>query len=154
MSSGREFTGTAVQMARKLRADEKYLGAIDLDDNRDTWMRITGVYELNNIDVAGARMKIAFALSMETPEGRPASKQLLLKATNLATLRRLYGDDVPSWKGKYIGLFVDTCRVKGLPTACIRIRSATTPPASIRQAKPQTEETQPQLGDAAEPDQT
>ncbi len=152
MSLEKEFTGNAKQLGRKLRADVKYLGAIDIDDDRDTWMKITGVYELSNVEVSGQTLKCAFALAMETPEGKPAAKRLLIKATNLGTLRRLYGDDVPSWKGKYIGLYVDTCIVKRVPTACIRIRNATVPPNRPKQQvdKPQTEEAQPQLGDAAE----
>lgn len=150
-----EYTGSAAGIAKVMRVDSKYLGAADLDATVDTWVAIAGVVALDDEEIGGKKAKgRRFALRMETLKGTELDKCLLLNRTNLATIRELYGDATRDWKGKAIGLYVSSCDAFGERTACVRIRHAKVAPTQQRQAKPQTEETQTQLGDAAEPEVT
>ena len=147
-----EYDGPAAGIAKVMRADAKYLGAIDMDASRDAWVTIVRVEALDNEEIAGKVSKSRkFALTLATLAGAPLPKQLILNKTNLRMIRTLHGEKTAHWKGKPICLYLTTCDAFGEKnTPCVRIRNASKPPANLQRDKPQTEETQPQLGDAAE----
>lgn len=153
-----EFTGTTSTMLKVCRADAEYLGAEDLpEDGTPICVMIDKVVAITGDGkeiVAGRKLKdkeTLYALTLKAPNGQSLKKKMICKKTKIKTLESLYGTQVDGWHGKPVWVVRGQTTVAGKPTACITIQvRSDMPKQSKKPPAPQTEETQPQMGDAAE----
>lgn len=112
-----------------MRADNEFLGAEDLLERGDTWLKIEGVYEHIDRKACGKLQPIMYTLKLMTESGQPCKKEFWLKATNRQKLTQLYGPDTTHWEGKWVGLYVTEVKSpQGGMTLGVRIRDRKEPP--------------------------
>lgn len=113
-----------------MRADNEFLGAEDLLDRGDVWLKIEGVYEHKNRKACGKNQEIMYTLKLMTDKGQPCKKEFWLKSTNRQKITSLYGPDTTNWEGKWLCLYVTEVKSPtGGMTLGIRIKDKKEPPA-------------------------
>lgn len=117
-----------------MRADNEFLGAEDLLERGDVWLKIEGVYEHKNRKACGKNQEIMYTLKLLTHDGKACKKELWLKPTNRASVAKMYGPDTTNWEGQWICLYVTEVKSpQGGMTLGIRIKDKKTPPNQTKQ---------------------
>ncbi len=118
--------------------DRPYLGAYDLPEGRDV---IVTIEDIKQGEVQNGTKKDKKPII--TLRGK--EKKLICNATNAKTIARMYGNNVESWIGKRVSLYIsETNSQGGEIVPCIRIRPQ--PPQS-KQAAPEPESIESALSD-------
>lgn len=129
MMSSTEFTGHVSAM----RADNEFLGAEDLVGRGDTPVQIAKCNRCLKRKACGKMVDEMYTLNL-TVNGKPAKKELWIKATNRQQISKLYGPNVAEWKGKWLWLYVTEVKSpQGGTTLGIRIRDKKDAPTSQQQ---------------------
>ena len=97
--------------------DKSFLGAWDLDDNKDTVLTIDHV-EKNDVQNEKGREK-KMALHFREPGYKP----MICNTTNAKAISKAYGSPkVEDWENKKVALYKATISAFGQTTECVRIR--------------------------------
>lgn len=130
MSKSERYRGHVSAM----RADNEFLGAEDLQDRGDVWLKIEGVYRHIDRKACGKLQPEMFTIKLATAKGEPCKKEWWLKSTNRQKLTSLYGAQTEQWEGKWVCLYVTEVKSpSGGMTLGVRIRDSKGPPPASKQ---------------------
>lgn len=138
-----EYTGHVSAM----RADSEFLGAEDLSGKGDVPIKIIRCLRSIDRKACGRTVKEMFSLQFEQ-DGKAATKEFWIHATNRKQILKLYGANVGEWKGKWLWLYVDEVKSPtGGMTLGIRIRDKTDQPPVAKPKGKAVETPEPTLVD-------